>query len=294
MQNNIIGSMATFPGRAHILEEVVTHLAPQFSRLYIYLNEYEEIPPFLARFANVVPVLGKETFGDISANGKMYFLTQESDGIAFTLDDDFIYPSDYVEKFLRIFDLFSYNACLCVHGSLFTNVPIYYYERSITYVSHRYNRYNNIVNIVGSGTAAFPLSLYKNVKYNFNGSVFVDLNISLHSLYNKIPIVSIIRDNNWIMPIKVPGLWEENRTKITHHTHILYKNIDYIRWEYMRKVWYELLDKEHVTLEQASRKFSLSPISMDFLNGRLALSDQSFVIQLQKLMEFANNLASKE
>ena len=57
MQNNIIGSMATFPERAHVLEEVVTHLAPQFSRLYIYLNEYEEIPPFLARFANVVPVL---------------------------------------------------------------------------------------------------------------------------------------------------------------------------------------------------------------------------------------------
>lgn len=294
MQNNIIGSMATFPERAHVLEEVVTHLAPQFSRLYIYLNEYKEIPPFLARFANVVPVLGKETFGDISANGKMYFLTQESDGIAFTLDDDFIYPSDYVENFLRIFDLFSCNVCLCVHGSLFLNNPTYYYERMITYSVNEACKYNNIVNIVGSGTSAFPINLYNGIKYNFTGNVFVDLNISLRALSKKIPLISIKRDTEWVKIIRMKGLFEYNRTKITHHTHILHKNTDYIKWEYIRKLWYELFDKEHMTLEQAARKFSLSPTSMDFLGGRPALSEQSFVTQLQKLVEFANNLASKE
>ena len=52
--------------------------------------------------------------------------------------------------------------------------------------------------------------------------------------------------------------------------------------------------KEVPNPEQAARKFSLSPVSMDFLGGRPALSEQSFVTQLQKLVEFANNLASKE
>ena len=286
--------MATFPGRAHMLEEVVTHLAPQFSRLYIYLNEYEEIPPFLARFANVVPVLGKETFGNISANGKMYFLTQESDGIAFTLDDDFIYPSDYVERFLYNFDLFSCNVCLCVHGSLFINNPLYYYERSLIFSSNKELKYNTIINMTGSGTTAFYVSLYKDVKYDFKGDVFVDLSIALQSLYKKIPIVSIARSENWLTPIRVSGLWEENRKKITHHTHILHKNINYFQWDYLRSIWYELFKHEHISFEQAAKKFSLSPVSMDFLNGRIALSEQSFVIQLQKLIEFADNLASQE
>ena len=294
MQNNIIGSMATFPGRAHILEQVITHLAPQFSCLYIYLNNYDDIPPFLARFTNVVPVLGKEAFGDISANGKMYFLTQESDGIAFTLDDDFIYPSDYVDKFLYNFDLFPCNACLCVHGSLFINNPLYYYERILTYSSNKESKYNNIINIIGSGTAAFHISLYKDVKYNFNGNVFVDLNIALQALYKKIPIVSIARSENWLTPIRVPGLWEENKKKITHHTHILHKNINYFQWDYLRSIWYELFKHEHISFEQAAWKFSLSPASMDLLSGRPVLSEQSFVTQLKNLIEFTDNLASQE
>lgn len=292
MQNNIIGSMATFPGRYHILEKVVTHIAPQFSRLYIYLNDYKTIPSFLARFSNVVPILGIKAVGDISANGKMYFLTEEKKGIAFTLDDDFIYPPDYVQNFLQTFDKFSGKACLCVHGSLYPDKPSYYYERQLTYAARTENRYNAIVNMVGSGTAAFPISLYHEEKYNFTGDVFVDLNISLHALAHNIPIISIVRKQEWLKPIKIQGLWEKNKTVITHHTHILHANSNYIHWEYLRKLWYSFLESQNISLEKAMQRFNLAPESIDFLQGRSPLSTIMIIPQLAKLTEFAKNLAS--
>ena len=265
MQIKTIGSMATCPERLSTLEAVVDSIAPQLSRLYIYLNGYFEVPSFLGKYNTIVPVLGMESFGDISANGKMIWKVKERDGIIFTLDDDFIYPDNYVERFLEIMSNFNYSACLCVHGSLFTDAPRYYYERHAVYASKTHQKYNNIVNLVGSGTTVFPASLYDNIDFNFRGDVYVDLHISLTALKKEMPMLAVSRQQEWLIPIVNNGLWEKNKAAITHHTMIVGRNSDLLSWNHLLLIWDSFSRNRKLSKDELLHKLNISPESLDFL-----------------------------
>src|SRR5688500_13625155 len=96
MQNKI-GGMATIPQREDSLPKVIACLSKQVDDLFLYLNRYKKIPKILAKFPNVHPILGTNHYGDMNANGKMYFLKYvKPHSYCFTFDDDIVFPSDYV------------------------------------------------------------------------------------------------------------------------------------------------------------------------------------------------------
>jgi len=97
----VIASMATFPPRYNLALRVMQHIAPQVDRMKVYVNDQHEgrrhLPPWMQRTpANCTVYLGSRTRGTLGDVGKFYAAPTE--GIHVTVDDDFFYPDDYVER----------------------------------------------------------------------------------------------------------------------------------------------------------------------------------------------------
>jgi hypothetical protein len=88
----IVANLATYPPRRLHLIAVVGTIAPQVDRFNVVLNEYEELIPELNSFGNVRQVLPPE---DLKDAGKFLPDTTGASHV-FLVDDDLIYPSDFV------------------------------------------------------------------------------------------------------------------------------------------------------------------------------------------------------
>lgn len=74
----------------------VRSILGQVDRLCIVLNEYDHVPEELAgldKLETVIPAT------DMKDTGKFYF-TPDRDDVIFTIDDDILYPGDYVTRTL--------------------------------------------------------------------------------------------------------------------------------------------------------------------------------------------------
>ncbi|RDH85876.1 MAG: hypothetical protein DIZ78_09845 [endosymbiont of Escarpia spicata] len=233
--------MATFPGRVETLDLVVKNLSKQLDALYIYLNEFEETPEFLTQYENVYPILGKDTFGDLVANGKMIFLDYEKDDyIAFTLDDDIVFPDDYVEHMSALLESMNYRVGLTVHGSIIPDTASWYYERTHVFGAKKSLNYHTAVNLVGSGTFVYHSKSIPLDFDDFTREVYVDLHLSLAAFNNGIPLMAIKRETNWLKFIKYTGLWEQFKVGVTHHTRIM-QDSDLWRLSNIQNVWKDFL-----------------------------------------------------
>ncbi len=89
----IVANLATYPARRSNLLSVVHAMAPQVDRINLVLNEYDGVPDELAGVSNLNPILPSENTRD---TGKFLPETGDAD-LVFLIDDDQIYPPDYVE-----------------------------------------------------------------------------------------------------------------------------------------------------------------------------------------------------
>lgn len=91
----IVASMASIPQRIEGLRAVVESIYPQVDQLNVFLDEWPEVPTFLAK-PNIQVERSQERgrWGDA---GKFYWCDQVK-GVYFTLDDDMFYPPDYISK----------------------------------------------------------------------------------------------------------------------------------------------------------------------------------------------------
>lgn len=92
--------LATFPPRAGILMQTVAAILPQVERLFICLNEYDTVPAELQRDERITTLIPDRNLKDA---GKFAF-TPADDDIVFTIDDDIVYPPDYVAHTMSFFD----------------------------------------------------------------------------------------------------------------------------------------------------------------------------------------------
>ena len=214
-----VACMATFPARHATLPAVVASLAPQVDRLFIYANETTEGLPPLDAWPNVTVLDSRNHAGDLSANGKIFPTRFLRDCTVFTVDDDFIYPRDYVSRYLGVFEAFGGRCCVATHGSVFPERPRWYYERCQVFSAVQALQAAQLATLAGSGTFAFRQSSLRLDPDDFLGEVMVDLKLSLAAAEQELPIWCVARPKSWLRPLTNQGLWEQYRRRITHHTH---------------------------------------------------------------------------
>lgn len=158
--NSITAAMATYPAREHIYLDAVNSIIDQVDILYIYFNGYDNIPDEILHHAKkekIEYIISPRS--TLRASGKFSWIGTIP-GFHLTIDDDIIYPNDYVSGLVneaRAID--DENIIVGVHGSIFKKhvkdaskcrekVFNFQDELSSTYPVH----------MIGSGTALFTPS----------------------------------------------------------------------------------------------------------------------------------------
>ncbi len=218
-ENATIGSMATFPGRFSLIRPVIDSIATQLDHLYIYVNETVEGFPDLSHLNNVSVLDGRDHRGDLSASGKIYPLRYARDCIVLTLDDDFIYPDNYVSTYVALLDRFGGKCVVTTHGSIFPSRVDWYYERTKAYAAMHAVHKIKMCSLAGSGTMGFDQKTLHLDPETFMSEVMVDLRISILARAQGLPIWVVPRPLKWLEHIPSEGLWEVFGTGgLTHHT----------------------------------------------------------------------------
>lgn len=209
-------AMATYPGRFASLRRCLLSVAPQLDRLFVYVNETTEGMPDLSDLPNVTVLDGREHRGNLSANGKIYPLRYMEDCTVFLLDDDIVYPADYVASYRRHLARLDGRGLLTTHGTIFPPQIDWYYERCRVFWFADEVAHLNICTLAGSGTSAFEQRRLRVPPDDFLGEVMVDLRLSLLAREQDLPIWVMPRPARWLEPIQGPGLW--NIMKASHLT----------------------------------------------------------------------------
>jgi len=196
----IIGGMATIPERQSTLQEVLSRLAPQFDELHVYLNRYEK-KPSIGKLKNIALHLS-DNYGDLGAKGKYFGLNfSKEDDYYFSLDDDFLYPNDYVQSLKNAISRYKDMVAVCVHGSIFGDPLDWYFERISTFSARQELKCDRFINLAGSGTFACKLSSFPIQFLDVMPRTMCDLQISIKANKLRVPLVSIKRNNNWLRTI---------------------------------------------------------------------------------------------
>ncbi len=144
-----IAQMASIPQREKNLHRVVLSLLDQVDLLRICLNGHPSIPRFLIR--DKIEVSHKQN-NDLGDRGKIIWENSENDYI-FLVDDDIIYPNNYIETLVSALDFF--GGIVGVHAAkMKPPVKNYYRDRRVYHFTKALHKTIE-VDVLGTGTCAF-------------------------------------------------------------------------------------------------------------------------------------------
>jgi hypothetical protein len=227
----IIGSMATFPKRADLFWNSARRIASQVDILHITLNEFESVPNILDLPENVHFTIPNQDLKDV---GK--FLTKiGDDDTVFFVDDDILYPQDYVSKSLAEIKAIpvSSPAVFGYHGTRY--LPAEFrgdFESAVGVVKHRFFRgklrklrksffYENglimpqIVDQLGSGVAIAKGRYVPPFEFMDGSQNFVDVRWARWCSDNSIARVCLPRQKGWLTTQETNESIYENFTRRT-------------------------------------------------------------------------------
>ena len=196
----VVAGMATHLGRRDVVERAVRSIAAQVDELHLHLNDYDE-PPVGVRLANV-KITTPADYGDLNDVGKFLAL-ERLDGteFLFTVDDDIVYPPDYVRRMLTTLEQFGRGVALGVHAAVLANpMKRFYEDRSVAHFQrsapHRY-----LADVLGTGTMAMHSSLLPVGLEDFRAPGMADLWFAIGCKRRSIPRLVIDRHDEWLQPL---------------------------------------------------------------------------------------------
>lgn len=195
----IYANIASLPDRLECLEQTIESIYNQVDEINIGLNNYKELP-FNDKKINQV-LLNNEK-GDAA---KLYF-KDKCDGWFFMMDDDLIFPKDYVRNTMKQMPK---AQIVTYHGRSFYNRPIssYYRDESMKFRCLGDVFEDSFVQIGGTGVMCFHTNDLK-INYNEIGNKnMLDLVVSAAAKRQNKKILCAKHKRGWIK--YNPKMWEK-------------------------------------------------------------------------------------
>lgn len=205
-----IVAMATFPPRLDGMLETVRRLLPQCDVLHIYMNGYTERPAGLPEDPKLDIILagGDSPFTDLGSHGKFYWVGDE-EGYYCSVDDDILYPADYIDKLVEGVERYGRKAIVGFHGGIYrlgqgTAFPVRGITRELRQLFGYSARQGTDVSVhtLGAGVmASYPTAIGLNTTA-FASAVGSgdDEDVALFSQRTGTPCVRLASKENWILP----------------------------------------------------------------------------------------------
>lgn len=152
----IICGVASIPSRSAQLQRAISNVLPFVDHLYVYLNHYPSVPAFLNH--PKIHVLRSQEHGDRGDAGK-FFAAGWQRGFFLSIDDDILYPEDYVWTLvnaLRALRREGRRAAVGFHGKIMQPaVQNFYRGHAKLFHFTAALAEPRVVHLLGTGTAAF-------------------------------------------------------------------------------------------------------------------------------------------
>ena len=174
--------MATMAGREQNALAAVESLKDQCDQVRVYDNSKEKT--------------------DLTDNGKFSFLKDYSEPVYYlSCDDDFIYPSDYVEK--TVSKINQYGCIVTYHGRTLMGKKLNYYRG---HKAHRWSADTEgdfEIDVAGTGVTGFNTSYFNPVElYLSDHKRMSDVIFSLEAAKQGKKIMFIGHKKDWFVPQK--------------------------------------------------------------------------------------------
>ncbi len=192
----VAAGVASIPTREASLRRVVRALLPQVDRLFVALNGYAEVPAFLN--SPQISVFRSQEVGDHKDNGKFLGLAETEDGVYLTVDDDLLYPDDYVSVLLRKLDQYAYASVVGVHGfDLAAPLDRFFEGREVIHFNESLTR-DTFVDFLGTGTTAFHTGRFRPRWSDFGTAGMADVWLAIAAKRAEIPLIAVQREAGWL------------------------------------------------------------------------------------------------
>ena len=185
--DKIIVNVSSF-GRIDSLEKTIKSIYNQCDVINVALNDnHNNIPQFLYD-TKINLFLTDNSLGDAF---KFFGLTSCDRGYFLTIDDDLIYPSNYVEYMVDKCKEYNNTKVVTLHGRNFSKFPIGSYYRSAT---ERYSCLGTVKNDVkvqfgGTGVMCFHTDLMRIPLEYFQQPNMADVWVGKYCIENNIEII---------------------------------------------------------------------------------------------------------
>lgn len=193
----ITAKIASIPERVLQLKITVKFFLNHIDKLEVYLNNYPAVPSFLN--TSKIEIFTSQESGDRGDIGKFYQVDRVV-GYILTIDDDLIYPENYIHTMIEKIDYYQKKAFICVHANLLPKYKLssYYKDKLGFHFEKRLER-DTRVHIPGTGTLGFHTDNIKLSESIFLVPNMTDIWLAVYAYENNIPIISIERQDNWLL-----------------------------------------------------------------------------------------------
>ena len=197
MENVYIG-LASIPSRIDSLKIVIDRLLPQCGRIGVYLNNFEEVPNFLKH--QKIDVQRSQDHGDLKDNGKFFFLDRSNLRFYASVDDDILYPEDYIQNLLTSQALT--RGIVGVHGAYYPKeINSLFESRCVVHFKEAFD-YLLPVTLLGTGTSFIDQGVLRLKPSDFGEPGMADVWLANAAKKKGASLWVIPREANWLEPIK--------------------------------------------------------------------------------------------
>jgi tetratricopeptide (TPR) repeat protein len=196
--NMIVAGVASLLERKDALKDTVESILPQVDKLIVYQNGYKEKFDFL-NHQKIEIFSSLDTKIDMGDAGKFYRVDHYQNCYYFSIDDDLIYPRDYVSIMINALKKYENRIIVTCHGRILKPNPKSYYKDHLSvYRCLDDVASEEFIHIGGTGVMAFYTNTVKiNFGY-FKTPNMADIWVGLYAQENDIPIQIVSHKAGWI------------------------------------------------------------------------------------------------
>lgn len=192
--------MSTYPARRDVITQSVNSILTQVDKLNLCLNNYNEVPEELKNINKLNCIIPKEDYRDV---GKFLLNDFDENDDVFYVDDDILYPADYVSKLINYRNLIGdFHPVLGLHGVIYPDVYDGNVQSRLVFTFNKTQIKPRLVNQLGTGTVYCKGYQAPSLSFMYGSQKFVDVRFSSYAFRNNWPLIAVEREENWLREIK--------------------------------------------------------------------------------------------
>jgi hypothetical protein len=200
----ITASMSTIAWREPGLARAVASVLPQVDCLNVFLQGYAVVPDYLRNDKiSIVRDISASASARLGASAKFHWLWHGAvaEGYHFTVDDDIVYPADYVDRCIRKIDEHDRRVVVGFHGLTYPERMVRYFKDRRAWPYDHGCDSDRFVHALGTGTASFHTSALRLVREDFAQPNSCDLYLGIACQRQRVPMLCLERKTGYLKPL---------------------------------------------------------------------------------------------